>query len=140
MRRISVIAAMALAFPTLAAGATKDVKLTLVAYSTPKDAYAKLIPAFQQTSPGKGVSFDQSYGASGDQARAVAAGLDADVVELSLAPDITFLVQKHLVSPSWSNDRWHGMVTRSVVVFVVRGGNPKHVRTWSDLLRPGVQV
>jgi sulfate/thiosulfate-binding protein len=140
MRRISVIVAIALAIPAVAAGSAKDVKLTLVAYSTPRDAYTKLIPAFQQTSAGKGVSFDQSYGASGDQARAVAAGLDADVVELSLAPDITFLVQKHLVGAGWAKDKWHGMVTRSIVVFVVRGGNPKHIRTWSDLLKPGVQV
>jgi sulfate/thiosulfate-binding protein len=140
MRRISVLVGFALALPALAAGATKDVKLTLVAYSTPKDAYAKLIPAFQETSAGKSVSFDQSYGASGDQARAIAAGLPADVVELSLEPDITFLVKKHLVGRGWNKDKWHGMVTRSVVVFVVRGGNPKHLRTWSDLLKPGVQV
>jgi sulfate/thiosulfate transport system substrate-binding protein len=140
MRRISVIVALALAVPTLAAGATKDVKLALVAYSTPKDAYTKIIPAFQKTAAGKGVSFSQSYGASGEQARAVVQGLPADVVELSLAPDITTLVQAHLVSPSWDKNAYHGIVTRSVVVFIVRGGNPKHIRTWSDLLKPGVQV
>jgi sulfate transport system substrate-binding protein len=67
-------------------------------------------------------------------------GLPADVVELSLAPDITTLVQAHLVSPSWDKNKYHGIVTRSVVVFVVRSGNPKHIRTWSDLLRSGVQV
>jgi sulfate/thiosulfate-binding protein len=140
MRRISAIVALALAVPTLAAGATKDVKLALVAYSTPKDAYTKIIPAFQKTAAGKGVSFSQSYGASGEQARAVVQGLPADVVELSLAPDITTLVQAHLVSPSWDKNAYHGIVTRSVVVFIVRGGNPKHIRTWSDLLKPGVQV
>ena len=140
MRRISTLLAVALALPAVAAGAGKDVRLSLVAYSTPKDAYGKLIPAFQKTAAGKGVSFSQSYGASGDQARAVAAGLPADIVELSLAPDVSLLVQKGIVSPSWDKNTWHGIVTRSVVVFVVRGGNPKHIRAWSDLLKPGVQV
>src|SRR5438105_8698556 len=140
MRRISLTLLLALAFPAFAAAAAKDTKLALVAYSTPREAYAQLIPAFQKTAAGNGVSFSQSYGASGEQSRAVAAGLDADVVAFSLAPDITSLVQKHLVPQSWNKDRWHGMVTRSVVVFVVRDGNPKHLRTWSDLLKPGVQV
>jgi sulfate transport system substrate-binding protein len=116
------------------------VKLALVAYSTPKDAYSKIIPAFQKTAVGKGVSFSQSYGASGEQARAVVQGLPADVVELSLPPDITTLVQAHLVSSSWNKNAYHGIVTRSVVVFIVRGGNPKHIRTWTDLLKSGVQV
>ena len=140
MRRISLTLLLALAFPAFAAGDAKDTKLALVAYSTPREAYAQLIPAFQKAAAGNGVSFSQSYGASGEQSRAVAAGLDADVVAFSLAPDITSLVQKHLVPQSWNKDRWHGMVTRSVVVFVVRDGNPKHLRTWSDLLKPGVQI
>jgi sulfate/thiosulfate transport system substrate-binding protein len=140
MRRISLALLLALIFPALAAGAARDTKLSLVAYSTPRDAYGQLIPAFQKTSAGKDVSFTQSYGASGEQARAVAAGLQADVVALSLAPDITSLVQKHLVAPSWSKDKFKGMVTRSVVVFVVRDGNPKKLKTWTDLLKPGVQI
>jgi sulfate transport system substrate-binding protein len=140
MRQISLTLLVALIFPALAAGASRDVKLTLVAYSTPKEAYGQLIPAFQKTAAGKGVSFSQSYGASGEQSRAVAAGLDADVVAFSLAPDIASLVQKKLVAPNWNRDRWKGMVTRSVVVFVVRDGNPKKLRTWNDLLKPGVQV
>src|SRR5436309_6682609 len=140
MRRISATVVVALAFPALAAGSARDVKLALVAYSTPKDAYSKIIPAFLKTPAGKGVSFSQSYGASGEQARAVAQGLPADVVELSLAPDVTTLVQAHLVAPNWDKNKYHGIVTRSVVVFVVRSGNPKHVRTWNDLLKPGVQV
>jgi sulfate transport system substrate-binding protein len=116
------------------------VKLALVSYSTPKDAYTKIIPAFQKTSGGKGVTVSQSYGASGEQARAVANGLPADVVELSLAPDITSLVQSHVVAPNWDKNAYHGIVTRSIVVFIVRSGNPKHVRTWNDLLKSGVQV
>src|SRR6266542_2866621 len=140
MRRISLSLLLVLAFPALAAGSARDTKLTLVAYSTPKEAYGQLIPAFQKTAAGNGVSFSQSYGSSGEQSRAVAAGLNADLVAFSLEPDITFLVQKGLVSPSWNKDKWKGMVTRSVVVFVVRDGNPKKLKSWNDLLKPGVQV
>src|SRR5881275_320400 len=118
MRRISLALLTTLLLPALAAGASKYTKLTLVAYSTPKDAYGQLISAFQKTAAGNGVSFSQSYGASGEQSRAVAAGLDADVVAFSLEPDITSLVQKQLVAKNWNQDKWHGMVTRSVVVFV----------------------
>jgi sulfate transport system substrate-binding protein len=117
-----------------------DTKLTLVAYSTPRDAYAKLIQEFQKTPAGRDVDFEQSYGASGEQARAVIAGLKADVVALSLEPDITTLVKAGLVSPGWKNDRFKGMVTRSVVVFAVRRGNPKKIRDWQDLIKPGVEV
>jgi sulfate transport system substrate-binding protein len=124
----------------LAAGASKDTKLTLVAYSTPKDAYAQLTAAFQKTKAGNGVTFSQSFAASGEQSRAVAAGLDADIVAFSLEPDITSLVQKNLVAKTWNKDKYKGMVTRSVVVFVVRDGNPKKLKTWNDLLKPGVQV
>src|SRR5712691_9088591 len=140
MRRISLALLLALLLPALAAGASKDTKLTLAAYSTPKDAYGQLIAAFQKTQAGNGVSFSQSYGASGEQSRAVAAGLDADVVAFSLEPDITSLVRKSLVAKNWNKDKYKGMVTRSVVVFVVRDGNPKKLKTWSDLLKPGVQV
>lgn len=140
MRRISLTLLLALVLPALASGASKDVKLTLVAYSTPREAYGQLITAFQKTSAGQGVSFSQSYGASGEQSRAVAAGLDADVVAFSLAPDISALAQKGLVSQRWNKDHFGGMVTRSVVVFIVRDGNPKKLRTWDDLLKPGVQI
>src|SRR5207249_4180153 len=140
MRRISLAFLAVLIFPALAAGAARDVRLTFVAYSTPKEAYGQLISAFQKTAPGSGVSFSQSYGASGEQSRAVAAGLDADVVAFSLEPDVTSLVQKNLVAKSWNKDKYKGMVTRSVVVFVVHDGNPKKLKTWNDLLKPGVQV
>src|SRR3989454_12427416 len=140
MRRISLALLIALLLPALAVGASKDTKLTLVAYSTPKDAYGQLIAAFQKTQAGSGVTFSQSYGASGEQSRAVAAGLDADVVAFSLEPGITSLVQKNLVAKSWNKDKYKGMVTRSVVVFIVRDGNPKKLKTWDDLLKPGVQV
>ena len=140
MRRISLALLVGLFLPALAAGSSTDTKLTLVAYSTPKDAYGQLISAFQKTPAGNGVSFSQSYGASGEQSRAVAAGLGADVVAFSLEPDVTSLVQKNLVAKNWNKDKYKGMITRSVVVFVVRDGNPKKLKTWNDLLKPGVQV
>src|SRR5437868_15327895 len=118
-----------------AAGASTSTTVDLVAYSTPKDAYGKIISAFQGTAAGNGVSFNQAYGASGDQARAVAAGLSADIVALSLEPDISTLVKKGIVPGNWNRNRYHGMVTDSVVVFVVRDGNPKHIHTWADLTK-----
>jgi sulfate/thiosulfate transport system substrate-binding protein len=140
MRRISLVLLAALAFPAFAAGASHDTKLALVAYSTPRDAYGQLIATFQKTAAGKNVTFTQSYGASGEQSRAVASGLPADIVAFSLAPDITSLVHQKLVAPSWNKDKYKGMVTRSVVVFVVRDGNPKKIKTWTDLLKPGLQI
>jgi len=112
----------------------------LVAYSTPKEAYEELIPAFQRTAQGRGVSFDRSYGSSGDQSRAVRSGLPADVVALSLAPDTDKLVGRGLVDARWSEDEHRGFVTSSVVVLTTRAGNPKDIRTWEDLARPGVEV
>lgn len=115
--------------------------VALVAYSTPKAAYAKLIPAFQATSAGRGVTFSTSFGPSGQQSRSVAAGLGADVVAFSLAPDIDRLAKAGLVAGDWSATEPHsGVVSDSVVVFTVRRGNPKHIRTWADLVRPGVKV
>ncbi len=144
MRRISLtflpLLGLAAAMVVGAQAASAKTTLSLVAYSTPKDAYAKIIPAFQATSAGKDVSFNQSYGASGDQARAVAAGLGADVVALSLEPDVTTLVKKGIVPSNWNRNPYHGMVTDSVVVFVVRDGNPKKIHTWADLTKSGVQV
>src|SRR5215204_1155957 len=115
-------------------------KLTLVAYSTPREAYEALIPAFQKTNAGKGISFSQSYGGSGDQARSVENGLAADVVALSLEPDMTKLVDAGLVAKDWNANAHKGMITNSVVVFVTRKGNPKNIRTWDDLVKPGVEV
>jgi len=133
----TVVGGALLALAGVAAGATN---LSLVAYSTPQDAYRALIPAFQHTKPGKGVTFTQSYGASGDQSRAVANGLPADIVAFSLQPDIDRLVQTGQVATTWNQDAFKGMVTRSVVVLTVRKGNPKHIKDWSDLTKPGVDV
>jgi sulfate/thiosulfate transport system substrate-binding protein len=114
--------------------------LTLVAYSTPEEAYREIIPAFNKTSEGKGVSFDQSYAASGEQSRAVEGGLPADVVEFSLEPDMTRLVDAGLVDADWNKNEYKGMVTNSVVVFMVRKGNPKNIKDWDDLVTGDVEV
>jgi sulfate/thiosulfate transport system substrate-binding protein len=112
----------------------------LAAYSTPEEAYKKLIPAFNETPEGEGVDFDQSYAASGEQSRAVEGGLPADVVEFSLEPDITRLVDAGLVDEDWNRNEYDGMVTDSVVVFMVRKGNPKNIRGWDDLVTGDVEV
>jgi sulfate transport system substrate-binding protein len=114
--------------------------LTLVAYSTPEEAYKELIPAFNKTTEGRGVSFDESYASSGEQSRAVEGGLPADVVEFSLEPDITRLVEAGLVDEDWNQNEHDGFVTDSVVVFMVRKGNPKNIQTWDDLVKDGVEV
>src|SRR5262249_23585094 len=100
-----------------AAGASKDSSISLVAYSTPKDAYGQIISAFQKTQVGNGSSFTQSYGASGDQARAVAAGQSADILALSLDPDINLLVNKGLVPKNWNANHHKGLVSTAGVVF-----------------------
>jgi sulfate transport system substrate-binding protein len=125
---------------TASTGSSGDKTLSLVAYSTPKEAYGELIPAFEKTSAGKGVSFTQSYGASGDQSRAVAAGLPADIVALSLAPDVDKLVEPGIVDANWADTPTQGFVTNSVVVLAVRKGNPKGIHGWEDIVKPGVQV
>jgi sulfate transport system substrate-binding protein len=115
-------------------------RLSLVAYSTPQVVYDEVIPQFQKTEAGGGVTFRESFGASGDQSRAVESGLPADVVAFSLAPDMDRLVKAGLVSPDWANTPTKGLVSRSVVSFIVRKGNPKNIHTWDDLLKPGVKV
>ena len=115
-------------------------QLSLVAYSTPTSAYAKLISAYEQTPAGKGISFTTSFGPSGTQSRAVAAGQPADVVNFSLAPDVTRLVKAGIVAGNWDSGPTKGFVTDSVVAFGVRPGNPKHITSWADLIKPGVKV
>ncbi len=115
-------------------------KLTLVAYSTPQEAYEQIIPAFQKTAAGKGVKFDQSYGASGEQSRAVEGGLPADVVAFALQPDVDRLVDADLVDKDWANTPTKGMVTDSVVALAVRKGNPKNIKSWDDLVKDDVEV
>jgi sulfate/thiosulfate-binding protein len=152
-RRIALVAAGLTATLSLAAcastsggsgaastGGKKSVTLSLVAYSTPQAAYEKIIAAFQKTAAGSNVKFTQSYGASGDQSRAVEAGLPADFVEFSLETDMTRLVKANIVAPTWNSDQYKGNITDSVVALVVRKGNPKNIHTFADLTKKGVDV
>ncbi len=141
MRRILLLS---LFIPVLAltgiasAGGTN---INLVAFSTPKPVIENLIPKFNKTAAGQGVTFTQSYGGSGTQAKAIVAGLPTDIAFLSNALDINLLVQNHLVVSNWTTKYPQGgIVANSVVTFVVRPGNPKHIHTWADLTKPGVQV
>ena len=115
-------------------------QLSLIAYSTPQVVYDEVIPQFQKTQAGNGVTFKESFGASGDQSRAVEAGLPADVVTFSLAPDMDRLVKAGLVANDWANTPTKGLVSKSVVSLIVRKGNPKNIHSWDDLLKPGVKV
>jgi len=114
--------------------------INLYAYAVPKPGFDKLIPAFNATDEGKGVAFQPSYGASGDQSRKVKDGAEADFVNFSVEPDITRLVDAGLVDKSWNQDAYNGIPFGSVVTIVVREGNPKNIRDWDDLLRPDVEV
>jgi sulfate/thiosulfate-binding protein len=141
MPRIRIALTFALcAFALVTAASAGAASINLVAYSTPKTVMAKIIQAWQATPDGNGVSFTQSYGASTDQAKAVAAGLPADVVFLSTGDDVNVLVDAGLVDQNWNQQSYKGIAADTVVVFAVRNGNPKHIKGWNDLIRPGVQV
>ncbi|MCZ4548850.1 sulfate ABC transporter substrate-binding protein [Williamsia sp. 1138] len=115
--------------------------LNLYAYAVPKIGYDEIIPAFRDTEEGKDIGFAASYGASGDQSRKVARRVPADVVNFSVAPDITRLVKAGVVDKDWAEQYPNGSTPfGSVVALVVREGNPLNIRTWDDLLKPGIQV
>jgi len=114
--------------------------VNLVAYSTPRPVMAKLISRFQHQPAGQGVSFSQSYGPSGSQAKQVVAGQPADIAFLSTGLDIDTVADAGLVSKTWTKAPQGGIAADSVVAFVVRPGNPKHIHGWKDLVKPGVQV
>jgi sulfate/thiosulfate-binding protein len=125
---------------TTSGGASSGTSLSLVAFSVPKPAYDDLQKSFAATTDGKGVTWKSSYGASGDQARAVISGLAADYVGFSLASDMTKLVDKDLVAKDWDAGANKGIVSTSVVVIVVRKGNPLGIKGWDDLTKPGVKI
>ena len=117
-------------------------KLDVVGYSTPESVYAETLePAFEKTSQGKGISFSNSFGASGDQSRAVVAGQPASVVHFSQAGDMERLVEEgELVAKDWESQPYHGIATDSVVVIMVRKGNPEGITSFKDVEDKGVDV
>ena len=141
MARLGIaIAALGTTLGIAACGGSCDT-LNLVAYSTPQQAYEQgLEPAFKDTSEGKNVDFSNSFGPSGDQSRAVESGQPADVVEFSLEPDMTRLVDAGIVSQDWNQNQYKGIVTNSVVTLAVRPGNPKHITSFDDLANPDIDV
>lgn len=114
--------------------------VSLVGFSTPQVVYDEVIPAFQRTKGGKDVRVSTSFGPSGEQSRAVAGGLKADIVNFSIEPDVTRLVDAGIVPKDWKRRARGGFVAHSVVALIVRPGNPRRIRGWDDLLRPGIQV
>ena len=114
--------------------------INLVAYAVPKVGFDKILPAFAATEQGAGVEVLTSYGPSGDQARKVESGAPADVVNFSVTPDVTLLVNAGLIDENWDQDGTRGIPFGSVVTIVVREGNPKNIKTWDDLLQPGLEV
>ena len=118
-------------------------KITLGAYSTPRDAYAKIIPMFKKywkDQSGQDVTFEESYLGSGAQARAIVQGFDADVAALSLEADISTIAKAGLITHDWKAGPTQGMVQNSIVAFAVRKGNPKGIKDWADLAKPGINV
>jgi sulfate/thiosulfate transport system substrate-binding protein len=117
-------------------------KLDVVGYSTPESVYAETLePAFAKTSQGQGVSFSNSFGASGDQSRAVVAGQPASVVHFSQAGDMERLVEEgELVAKDWESGPYHGIATDSIVVILVRKGNPDGIKSFKDIEDKGVDV
>ncbi len=116
-------------------------KLDVVGYSTPETVYQEsLEPAFEKTSAGKGVSFSNSFGASGDQSRAVAAGQPASVVHFAQAGDMERLVEEGQVDANWDKQPYGGIAQDSVVVITVRKGNPKGIHSFDDLLTKDVGI
>jgi sulfate/thiosulfate transport system substrate-binding protein len=125
------------------AAGSNEVKLTLAAYTTPREAYREIIPLFQThwlEKTGQKIVFAESYLGSGAQSRAVVEGFEADIVALSLEADITRIENAGLITHDWKAKPHAGIVSTSVVALAVRNGNPREIQDWADLARPGIEV
>ena len=128
---------------TEAPGTGNEVKLTLAAYTTPREAYGEIIPLFVESwkeKTGQTVVFEESYQGSGAQSRAVVEGFEADIVALSLEADVTRIEKAGLITHDWRSEPFGGMVSTSVVAFAVREGNPKNIKDWADLTQPELEI
>jgi sulfate/thiosulfate-binding protein len=114
--------------------------INIVGFAVPEAANKAIAEAWAKTEAGKGVKFETSYGASGDQSRAVVAGLEADYVHFSVTSDVTRLVDEGLVAEDWDDGPNKGVVSSSVVVLAVRPGNPKNIQGWDDIVEPGIGI
>ncbi|CUU58176.1 sulfate transport system substrate-binding protein [Parafrankia irregularis] len=121
-------------------GSGSSTTLHIVGFAVPEAANKAIATEWNKTEAGKGVKFETSYGASGDQSRAVVSGLKADYVHFSVASDVTRLVDAGLVADTWDDGPTKGIVSSSVVVLAVRKGNPKNIKGWDDLIKPGIGI
>lgn len=127
-------------------GGSSAGKVTLIlgAYTTPREAYGKaIIPAFQKywkETKGQEVVFQESYQGSGAQSRAIIGGFEADIAALSLEGDIDKISEAGLITHDWKSGPSRGMVSTSIVVIAVRQGNPKGIKDWADLTKPGLNI
>lgn len=129
--------------PVAAQDAPAPINLTLVGYAVPREALGAIIPAFQAKwlkDTKQQVNILESYGASGSQSRAVAGGFEADIVELSIEPDVSRLADAGLITHDWKANDYKGIASNSEVVLVVRPGNPKGIKDWADLAQDGVEI
>lgn len=148
MQGLLVLALVAFAAIVAGCGSSSDSgsssggeKVQIVAYSTPETAYEEGIePGFDATPGGEGAEFSNSFGASGDQSRAVEAGQPANYVHFSLETDVTRLVDSGQVSKDWQNNKYKGIITNSVAVLVTRPGNPEGVKSFQDLVDKDVKI
>ncbi len=141
---IAGLGVSALLAATTTASSAADVTLLNVSYDPTRELYADFNKAFAQywkKKTGDKVTIKQSHGGSGKQARAVIDGLEADVVTLALAYDIDAIADKGLIKPGWQKELPHNSSPyTSTIVFLVRKGNPKRIKNWDDLVKPGVSV
>ena len=114
--------------------------IAIVGFAVPEAANKAIADEFNETDAGRDVRFKTSYGASGDQSRAVVEGLDADYVHFSVTSDVTRLVDEGLVADTWDDGPTKGVVSSSIVVFGVREGNPLGIEDWDDLLDDEVEI
>lgn len=122
-------------------GSSGGGKVDIVAYSTPEAVYTDALePGFEATSDGEGVSFSGSFGASGDQRRAIEAGQPASYVHFAQGGDMIALVESGQVAPDWNKNQYKGIGQESVVVLAVRKGNPEGIESFDDLLTKDVEV
>jgi sulfate/thiosulfate-binding protein len=121
-----------------------DITLLNVSYDPTRELYQDINPAFAKqwkAKTGDTVTIKQSHGGSGKQARSVIDGLDADVVTLGLAYDIDAIAERGQIAPNWEKRLSHNSTPySSTIVFLVRKGNPKGIKDWNDLVKPGASV
>lgn len=120
--------------------AAEGEQISIVGFAVPEAANKNIQEEFVKTDAGESTTFKTSYGASGDQSRAVVDGLKADYVHLSVGTDVDRLVDAGLVDETWDDGENKGIVSNSIVVLGVRDGNPKNIKGWDDLVKPGVEI